>query len=155
MTTGLNYGNHEGNVYTSYLGALTEVARDQGMGIVYWPGLRTGDAYSLTTLVGDGDLEVTTRAASRRSSGAGACSRRSSSTTCPPAPPGEPLRERGKQACASTYPASRPRAGTALGLWYCNSGGNQSFDWTSRASSSPSTATCAWRPSAASSRAAG
>ena len=51
MTTGLNYGNHEGNVYTSYFGALTETAHAQGMGIVYWPGLRTGDAYSMTTLV--------------------------------------------------------------------------------------------------------
>ena len=50
MTTGLNYGNHEGDVYTSYLGALTEVARDQGIGLVYWPGLRTNDAYTLTTL---------------------------------------------------------------------------------------------------------
>ena len=59
MTTGLNYGNHEGDVYTSYLGALTEVARDQGIGLVYWPGLRTNDAYTLTTMVGDGDLEVT------------------------------------------------------------------------------------------------
>ena len=58
MTTGLNYGNHEGNVYTSYFGALTQTAREQGMGVVYWPGLRTGDAYSLTTLVGERDLEV-------------------------------------------------------------------------------------------------
>jgi hypothetical protein len=44
MTIGLNYGNHEGNVYTSYLAALTQVARELNMGIVYWPGLRNGDS---------------------------------------------------------------------------------------------------------------
>ena len=61
MTIGLNYGNHEGNVYTSYLGALTQVAREQNMGIVYWPGLRTGDSYSMTTQVGPADLQVNSR----------------------------------------------------------------------------------------------
>src|SRR5215217_3162654 len=58
MTVGLNYGNHEGNVYTSYLGALTQTARELGMGIVYWPGLRNGDSYSMTTQVGPADLQV-------------------------------------------------------------------------------------------------
>jgi hypothetical protein len=71
MTIGLNYGNHEGNVSTDYFGALTETAHDQSMGIVCWPGLRTGDAYSMTTT-----------------------------------------------------------DGTALDLWDCNGGRNQSWNWT-------------------------
>ena len=73
MTIGLNYGNHEGNVYTAYLGALTQVANEQKMGIVYWPGLRTGDSYSMTTQVGPAISRSTARAAARSCGGAGAC----------------------------------------------------------------------------------
>ena len=87
MTTGLNYGNHEGNVYTSYFGALTETAREQKMGIVYWPGLRTGDAYSMTDLVDPTTSRSTAPAVWPSCNGAGACSRTSRSTTSRPRRP--------------------------------------------------------------------
>ncbi|HEX4791374.1 MAG TPA: cellulase family glycosylhydrolase [Actinospica sp.] len=56
MTIGLNYGAHNGNVYTSYLAATTDIARGMGMGMVYWPGLRTGDSYSIESLNAKGRL---------------------------------------------------------------------------------------------------
>jgi hypothetical protein len=57
MTTGLLYtggGNQDGNVFTSYLAATTDLTRARGMGVVYWPGLRSGDTYSLTRQSGSG-----------------------------------------------------------------------------------------------------
>jgi hypothetical protein len=57
MTTGLTYTNgatQDGNVFTAYLAATTDLARARQMGIVYWPGLRTGDSYSLTRQSGSG-----------------------------------------------------------------------------------------------------
>ncbi|MDY0910792.1 ricin-type beta-trefoil lectin domain protein [Microbacterium sp. CFBP9034] len=129
MTTGLNYGNHEGDVYTSYLGALTEVARDQGMGLVYWPGLRTGDAYTLTTLVGDGDLEVTNQSGLAQLQWGWGVLKAEELNDLPAAPPGEPLVSVQHDVCVDV-PGFSTTAGTTLGLWYCNGGGNQSFNWT-------------------------
>lgn len=129
MTTGLNYGNHEGDVYTSYLGALTEVARDQGMGLVYWPGLRTNDAYTLTTMVGDGDLEVTNESGLAQVQWGWGLLDEEQLNDLPPAPPGEPLVSVKHGVCLDV-PGFSTTAGTTLGLWYCNGGGNQSFNWT-------------------------
>jgi hypothetical protein len=56
MTIGLNYGAHSGNTYTSYLAATTDLARGMGMGLVYWPGLRFGDSYSIESLGSNGQL---------------------------------------------------------------------------------------------------
>jgi len=129
MTTGLNYGNHVGDVYTSYLGALTEVARDQGMGLVYWPGLRTNDAYTLTTMVGDGDLEVTNESGLAQIQWGWGLLDEEQLNDLPPAPPGEPLVSVKHGVCLDV-PGFSTTPGTTLGLWYCNGGGNQSFNWT-------------------------
>jgi Ricin-type beta-trefoil lectin domain/Cellulase (glycosyl hydrolase family 5) len=129
MTTGLNYGNHTGDVYTSYLGALTEVARDQGIGLVYWPGLRTNDAYTLTTMVGDGDLEVTNESGLAQVQWGWGLLKQEQLNDLPPAPPGEPLVSVKHTVCIDV-PGFSTTPGTILGLWYCNGGGNQSFDWT-------------------------
>ena len=130
MTTGLNYGNHEGNVYTSYFGALTETARAQGMGIVYWPGLRTGDAYSMTTLVEPtATSRSTARAGSPSCNGVGASQERAARTTFRPRPPARCCAE-WPAAAASTFPGFSTTNGTALDLWDCNGGGNQSWNWT-------------------------
>jgi hypothetical protein len=129
MTTGLNYGNHEGDVYTSYLGALTEVARDQGIGLVYWPGLRTNDAYTLTTLSTDGELEVTNESGLAQIHWGWGLLEVEQLNDLPPAPPGEPLVSVKHGVCVDV-PGFSTTAGTTLGLWYCNGGGNQSFDWT-------------------------
>jgi hypothetical protein len=129
MTTGLNYGNHEGDTYTSYLGALTEVARDQGIGIVYWPGLRTNDAYTLTEVVGDGDLEVTNESGLAQLQWGWGLLKKEQLNDLPPAPPGEPLVSVRHGVCLDV-PGFSTTAGTTLGLWHCNGGGNQSFHWT-------------------------
>ncbi|TCM35314.1 ricin-type beta-trefoil lectin domain protein [Kribbella sp. VKM Ac-2568] len=129
MTTGLNYGNHEGNVYTSYFGALTQVAREQGMGVVYWPGLRTGDAYSMTTLVGDGDLEVNSSSGLAQLQWGWGLLKKEPVNDLPPAPPGEVLRGAASNRCVDV-PGFSTTNGTALDLWDCNGGGNQSWNWT-------------------------
>lgn len=129
MTTGLNYGNHDGDVYTAYLGALTEVARDQGIGVVYWPGLRSDDAYTLTTLIGDGDLQVTNESGLAQLQWGWGLIRNEQLNDLPPAPPGEPLVSERHGVCIDV-PGFSTTAGTTLGLWYCNGGGNQSFNWT-------------------------
>lgn len=57
MTTGLTYSggaSQDGNVYTAYFAATTDLARSRKMGIVYWPGLRSGDSYSITRQSGSG-----------------------------------------------------------------------------------------------------
>jgi hypothetical protein len=53
MTTGLNYdGPNTGNNEISFIQADTDTFRALHMGSVYWPGLRTGDTYSIETLTG-------------------------------------------------------------------------------------------------------
>ncbi|NGO07090.1 glycoside hydrolase family 5 protein [Streptomyces sp. HC44] len=55
MTSGLNYnGPIKGSSEIAYIQAATDTIRELGMGSVYWPGLRNGDTYSLTTLQGTG-----------------------------------------------------------------------------------------------------
>jgi len=55
MTTGLNYnGPINNNAYIAFVQADTDTMRALGMGSVYWPGLRTGDTYSMETLNGSG-----------------------------------------------------------------------------------------------------
>lgn len=60
MTNGINYrasatkSDADTNNYVAYLQATTDTVRARHMGAVYWPGLRSGDSYSLTTLVGSG-----------------------------------------------------------------------------------------------------
>ena len=57
MTTGLTYTggqNQDGNVFTSYFAATTDLTRSRSMGVVYWPGLRSGDTYSITRQSGSG-----------------------------------------------------------------------------------------------------
>lgn len=60
MTNGFNYrasataSDANTNNYVAYLQATTDTIRARHMGAVYWPGLRAGDSYSLTTLVGWG-----------------------------------------------------------------------------------------------------
>ena len=54
MNTGLNYSAPSSNNEVMYMQAATKTARDNAMGLVYWPGLRDGDSYSLTTRGGAG-----------------------------------------------------------------------------------------------------
>ncbi len=55
MTTGLNYnGPVNGSNEIAYLQSVSTRLRQLHMGSVYWPGLRTGDTFSLTALHGSG-----------------------------------------------------------------------------------------------------
>ena len=60
MTTGIDYtatpttGNADADNSVAFLQAVTTIVRDRNLGAVYWPGLRTGDTYSLETLQGSG-----------------------------------------------------------------------------------------------------
>ncbi|GAB3921084.1 hypothetical protein GCM10029976_007640 [Kribbella albertanoniae] len=129
MTIGLNYGNHEGNTSTAYLGALTETARAQKMGIVYWPGLRNGDSYSMTTQVSERDLKVNSTSGLAQLQWGWGLLKKEPVNTLPPAPPGEPLRGVESNRCLDV-PGFSTTNGTALDLWDCNGGGNQSWNLT-------------------------
>ncbi|SFN32279.1 Ricin-type beta-trefoil lectin domain-like [Chitinophaga sp. YR627] len=53
MTDGTNYSGAPGsNVNNTYLQGMTNSLRELGVGCVYWPGLRTGDTYSMFTANG-------------------------------------------------------------------------------------------------------
>jgi hypothetical protein len=55
MTTGINYlANHNNGLYQAFMAAVTDMARSDGMGLVYWPGLKTGDSYSMESHHGSG-----------------------------------------------------------------------------------------------------
>ncbi|THF83244.1 RICIN domain-containing protein [Cohnella fermenti] len=56
-----DYNTPGGSLWTAYVRGISQQLRDWGMGSVYWPGLRDGDGYSLTTKSGTGssiDLTV-------------------------------------------------------------------------------------------------
>ena len=55
MTTGIDYlTNHSNGQYQSYFAAVTDLARSDSMGSVYWAGLKTGDSYSMEAHNGSG-----------------------------------------------------------------------------------------------------
>jgi Cellulase (glycosyl hydrolase family 5) len=55
MTTGINYlANHNGAHDQSYFAAVTDLARSDGIGTVYWAGLKTGDSFSMEAHHGNG-----------------------------------------------------------------------------------------------------
>jgi hypothetical protein len=66
MTDGTNYNGAIGsNAFVAYMQGVTSQIRASGMGSCYWPGLRNGDWYSITTLNGTGtNLSLTVNNAS-------------------------------------------------------------------------------------------
>jgi hypothetical protein len=130
MTIGLNYGAHNGNTYTSYLAATTDIARGMGMGLVYWPGLRFGDSYSIESLGSDGKLT------NNSASGVAQLQWGYGFGTVPPvndqpaAPPGQEIIGSASGRCVDV-PGFSTTAGTQLDIWDCNAGGNQTWDYTS------------------------
>jgi len=130
MTIGLNYGAHNGNDYTSYFAAVTDLARGMGMGLVYWPGLRFGDSYSMETLEPSGQLvnnDPSGVAQLRWGYGFGTVPPVNDQ---PPAPPGQEIVGQASGRCVDV-PGFSTTAGTQLDIWDCNSGGNQTWDYTS------------------------
>lgn len=49
-----DYNTPGGSLWTAYVRGISSQLRAWGMGSVYWPGLRDGDLYSLTTKSGSG-----------------------------------------------------------------------------------------------------
>ena len=66
MTDGIDYsGAINGDQFVAYMQGVTSQIRASGMGSCYWPGLRIGDWYSITTLQGTGSsLSLTVNNAS-------------------------------------------------------------------------------------------
>jgi hypothetical protein len=55
MTTGTDYlTDHDDGLNQAYLAAVTDTARADSMGSVYWAGLKGGDSYSMTERSGTG-----------------------------------------------------------------------------------------------------
>ncbi|WP_030437522.1 ricin-type beta-trefoil lectin domain protein [Actinoplanes subtropicus] len=125
MTIGLNYGNHNGNVSTAYLAATTEIARGTGMGLVYWPGLRYGDSYSLLS----SDLKVNSTSGLAQLRWGWGYGDVPPVNDQPPAPPGAQIKGVASGRCVDV-PGFSTTDGTQLDLWDCNGGGNQSWNHT-------------------------
>ncbi|MFL6113801.1 MAG: ricin-type beta-trefoil lectin domain protein [Catenulispora sp.] len=129
MTVGLNYGAHNGNVFTSYLAAVTDIARGMGMGMVYWPGLRTGDAYSIESLGADGRLQDNSASGVSQLKWGYGFGTVPPVNDQPPAPPGGQVTQTASGRCLDV-PGYSTTSGTQLDLWDCNGGGNQSWNYT-------------------------
>jgi hypothetical protein len=129
MTVGLNYGNHNGNVFTAYLGATTDIARGTGMGMVYWPGLRTGDSYSIESLDAKGRLQNNSASGVAQLKWGYGLGTVPPVNDQPPAPAGTPVTETASGRCLDV-PGYSTTSGTQLDLWDCNGGGNQSWNYT-------------------------
>ena len=135
MTTGLNYGNHEGDVYTSYLGRAHRGGARPG----HRPRLLAGSAngrrlHADDTWSPDGDLEVTNETGLAQIQWGWGLLKTEQLNDLPPAPPGEPLVSVQHGVCVDV-PGFSTTAGTALGLWYCNGGGNSPSTGRPRSSS--------------------
>jgi hypothetical protein len=132
MTTGLNYnGGINNNAFIAYIQADTDTFRALGMGSVYWPGLRNGDTYSMTTLQGSGtnlSLRVNNASgAARLSWGWGGSNSGGGSGT---GGTGGVLRGAGSNRCVDV-PNATTTNGTQVNLYDCNGGSNQSWTLTS------------------------
>ncbi|NUR61844.1 MAG: cellulase family glycosylhydrolase [Catenulispora sp.] len=129
MTVGLNYGAHNGNVFTSYFAAVTDIARGMGMGMVYWPGLRTGDAYSIESLGADGRLHDNSASGVSQLKWGYGFGTIPPVNDQPPAPAGTQVTQTASGRCLDV-PGYSTASGTQLDLWDCNGGGNQSWNYT-------------------------
>jgi hypothetical protein len=115
------------SVGLNYWGALTDTAREQDMGIVYWPGLRTGDSYSMTRQGDDGSLEVSSETGLALLRWGWGLEDTKPQDTEPAAPAGEPITLQADGRCLEVSgEASDP--GSAVGLWECSGGVHQSWD---------------------------
>jgi hypothetical protein len=84
----------------------------------------------MTTLVGDGDLAVNSTSGLAQLQWGWGLLKEEPLNDLPPAPPGEVLRGVASGRCVDV-PGFSTTNGTALDLWDCNGGGNQSWNHTS------------------------
>jgi hypothetical protein len=123
MTTGLNYnGAINNNYFIAYVQADSDTLRSLGIGSVYWPGLRTGDSYSMTTLGGSGtNLTLSTNNASGLSRLRWAWGLDGTTAAV--------VRGTGSNRCLDV-PGGSTTWGVQLQIWDCNGGSNQSWQLT-------------------------
>ena len=128
MTTGLNYGAHNGNVFTSYFASVTDNARSMQMGTVYWPGLRFNDSYSMESLDSSGHLVDNNASGVAQLKWGYGFAEPDPVNNLPPAPPGQEIVGTASGRCVDV-PGQSTTAGTRLDLWDCNGGQNQTWDY--------------------------
>ena len=120
MTTGVDYnGAVNGNYQVAYIQADSDTLRTLGIGSVYWPGLRTGDTYSMETLGGSGtSLTLTNNNSSGVSRLQWAWGDGSSAYAI--------VRATASGRCLDV-PGSATANGTQVEIYDCNGGSNQSW----------------------------
>ena len=141
-TNGVNYnGARDGDNHRSYLWAITDTARELGMGTLLWPGLMTGNAYSLTRVSGSGsNLTVTVNNQTvvdrlHYAWGSGTTTPTTPTTTpgsTGPTPPSGStfgLRNGNSGRCLDVTGGSSTD-GTAVEIWDCTGGNAQRFTTT-------------------------
>ncbi|MDX2972340.1 ricin-type beta-trefoil lectin domain protein [Kribbella solani] len=123
MTTGANYnGAINGDANIAYIQADSDTLRSLGMGSVYWPGLRNGDSYSMTTLGGSGtnlNLSVNNVTGMGRLRWSWGMDN-----------PTAVVRGTGSNRCLDV-PGYSTANGTQISIFDCNGGGNQQWAYTS------------------------
>jgi hypothetical protein len=123
MTTGVDYNGAIGtNNFVAYVQADSDTLRRLGIGSVYWPGLRTGDSYSMETLGGSGtSLTLTNNNASGVSRLRWAWGLDSGTAAV--------IRGVGSNRCVDV-PGASTTWGTQVQIYDCNGGSNQSWLYT-------------------------
>jgi Ricin-type beta-trefoil lectin domain len=91
--------------------------------------LRDGDSYSMTTRSADGSLQVNSESGLAQLQWGWGLLQTEPTNDLPPAPPGAMLRGAGSGRCVDV-PGFSTANDTALDLWDCNGGGNQSWNYT-------------------------
>ena len=139
MTTGLNFNDTSaGTNEIQYLRGVTDEFNSLGVGSVYWPGLRGGDTYSLTSISGasqngsGSSISLSLNNASglarvrngwRQSTGVTTTTTTGTSST-------STLVGAQSNRCLD-LPAGNTANGTAIKIYDCNGGSNQRWTYTS------------------------
>jgi Cellulose binding domain/Cellulase (glycosyl hydrolase family 5) len=133
MTTGVDYnGARDGDNNRSYLWAVTDTIRSLGMGGIYWPGLRTGDWWSMTTLQGTGtNLSLTVNNSSGLDRLHWAWGMGTSTTSAPATSPTSPTTSPTSPTTtpATTSPSTSPTTPTSGAGKSCTAGYTVSGQW--------------------------
>jgi len=142
MSTGVNYdGARDGDNNRSYYWAMTDTMRSEGVGSIYWPGLRNGDSWSMEQLHGTGtDLSLTTVNASGRDrleyawggTGGGTPTPSASASSSPSASPSGGGGSSGELHAVSAgkcldVPNATQTNSTQLDIYTCSGASNQIF----------------------------
>jgi hypothetical protein len=133
MTTGLNFNDTGSSTNEiAYLRGLTDEFNRLGVGSVYWPGLRGGDSYSLTTVSGATQNGSASSISVRLNNQSGLDRIRNGWRLGGSTGGGSSfaLRGAGSNRCLDITGAGQTN-GTLAEIWDCHVGANQTFTSTS------------------------